>query len=48
LHPTYYIVIFVEVEDVADVTAVLATAVNEAGHDSCSSEVCVLVFWILI
>ncbi len=33
LHPTYYIVVFVKVEDVADVTAILATAVIEAGHD---------------
>ena len=32
-----YIVVFVEVEDVADVTAVLPTAVVEAGH------VCALV-----
>jgi len=32
LHRTCDIVVFVEVEDVADVTAVLPTAVVEAGH----------------
>jgi hypothetical protein len=46
LHQTCYIVVFVEVEDVADVTAILPTTVVEAGHDvvRALSEVRVLLF----